>query len=65
MCGRFVQARPPHELAEFLDAVVDDTVSSSPARFNIAPSASVTVLDEDNEQRVLASFIWGLIPSLK
>jgi putative SOS response-associated peptidase YedK len=63
MCGRFVQARPPHELAVFLDAVVDDTVSSSPARFNIAPSASVTVLDEVNERRVLASSIWGLIPS--
>ena len=63
MCGRFVQARPSHELAAVLDAVIEENVHLSGARFNIAPSATITILNERNEQRVLGSSIWGLIPS--
>jgi putative SOS response-associated peptidase YedK len=63
MCGRFVQSRPSHELVSVLHAVIDDSVRLSGSRFNIAPSAVVTTLSERNEQRILGSSIWGLIPS--
>ena len=63
MCGRFVQARPSHELASLFDASIDDNSTEPAARFNIAPSANVIVLEERHEERILTSSLWGLIPS--
>ena len=63
MCGRFVQASAPTLLAERFD--VDEVLIPSPvsASYNVAPRADVlTVVDRD-EDRLLTTMRWGLIPN--
>jgi putative SOS response-associated peptidase YedK len=65
MCGRFVSASPPDELARYFDV---DQVAESLAgdaldpSFNVAPTNSVYVVYEDGDIRLLDAFHWGLIP---
>ena len=61
MCGRFVSASPPDEIAKYFAV---DTVSESllEPSHNVAPSNDVYVVVERGGTRRLDSFHWGLIP---
>lgn len=62
MCGRFVSASPPEELAAYFDAaeVVGDRVLD--ANYNVAPTDDVYVVLVDEGVRRLATHRWGLVP---
>ncbi len=66
MCGRFVSATPPDELARYFGAetFVDPGDPGDPVgpRFNIAPSASVYTVIETEEARRIETAHWGLLP---
>lgn len=69
MCGRFVSASPPEEIAEYFGAVLDAAVVDEPlgARFNVAPTLDVYVVYEDggggtSGTRRVDEFLWGLVP---
>ena len=61
MCGRFVSASPPDELARYFDveAVAETVLDRS---FNVAPTNDVYVVVETGGVRRLDTFYWGLIP---
>jgi putative SOS response-associated peptidase YedK len=61
MCGRFVSASPPDELARYFD--VDDVSETvlDPS-YNVAPTNDVYVVVETGGLRRLDTFHWGLIP---
>ena len=61
MCGRFVQAEDARHYAEHfrVDVVkVDDIVPSH----NVAPTDRVFAVAEHDEERLLGTFKWGLLP---
>jgi putative SOS response-associated peptidase YedK len=61
MCGRFVSASPPDEIARYFDAVTDDRDALEP-NYNVAPTDDVyAVLVEDGARR-LDVLHWGLVP---
>ncbi len=62
MCGRFVSASPPEELAAYFDVadVVADRVLD--ASYNVAPTDDVYVVLVDDGVRRLATHRWGLVP---
>ncbi len=62
MCGRFVQVEKPEFYAEHFGAqfVRTETLRQ---RYNVAPTARVYAVAEHNDDRVLTSFRWGLVPS--
>lgn len=63
MCGRYTLTRAgERELAERFEIAAFGEMQLG-ARFNIAPSQQVPVIVQENGQRVLALFKWGLIPS--
>ena len=65
MCGRFVSASPPEEIAEYFAAMMmGDPLEPN---FNVAPTLDVYVVYEDGSarsagQRKLDQFHWGLVP---
>jgi putative SOS response-associated peptidase YedK len=61
MCGRFVSASPPDELARYFDVdqVAEQVLEPS---FNVAPTKDVYVIVETGGVRRLDTFHWGLIP---
>lgn len=61
MCGRFVSASPPDELARYFDvqAVAETVLDPS---YNVAPTNDVYVVVESGDIRRLDAFHWGLIP---
>lgn len=65
MCGRFVSASPPDELARYFDV---DSVSETlhdralDPSYNVAPTNHVYVVVESGGLRRLDAFHWGLIP---
>src|SRR5688500_13368209 len=62
MCGRFVSASPPADLARYLDA--DEIVAEElPASWNVAPTDAVYAVAERDGKRVLGQFKWGLVPA--
>ena len=61
MCGRFVSASTPQDLAAFLDAPVIRTESLE-ERYNVAPTDPVYAVAEHDGERVLGQFRWGLVP---
>ena len=61
MCGRFVSASPPEEIAAYFGAV--DEGAGLRENYNVAPSADVYVVYEDGASRRLDAFHWGLVPS--
>jgi len=62
MCGRFVAATPPEQLAE-LFGVTDVRVGDLGARWNVAPTLDVyAVATGSDGERRLGSFRWGLVP---
>jgi putative SOS response-associated peptidase YedK len=61
MCGRFVSASPPDELARYFDVdQVSETVLDP--SYNVAPTNDVYVVVETGGIRRLDTFHWGLIP---
>ena len=62
MCGRYVAATPPDQLAE-LFGVTDVRASDLGARWNVAPTLDVYAVatGRDGERR-LGTFRWGLVP---
>lgn len=66
MCGRFVSATPPDELAEYFaaDTVTEAVETALPGpSYNVAPTNSVWVVVDDDEGRRIDAFRWGLVPS--
>lgn len=78
MCGRFVQASPPEDLARYFDAVVVPEAVGRPS-WNVAPTRAVeTVVAEPSvraagaqppphphrgdTERLLTAMRWGLVP---
>lgn len=61
MCGRFVSAAPPDELARYFDVeqVAEQVLDPS---YNVAPTDDVYVVVETGGIRRLETFHWGLIP---
>jgi len=61
VCGRFVSASPPDEIARYFD-VVDVAEDVLEPNFNVAPTADVYVVAEEDCRRRLDAFHWGLVP---
>ncbi len=61
MCGRFVSASSPDEIAQYFD-VVDTSDQVLEPNFNVAPTADVSVVVEQESRRRLDAFHWGLVP---
>ena len=61
MCGRFVSASPPDEIARYFD-VVDVAEEVLDPSYNVAPTDDVYVVREEDERRALDAFHWGLVP---
>lgn len=60
MCGRFVSATPPEELARYFDAQPPEAALE--ASWNVAPTNDVYVVLEDGGVRRVAPHHWGLVP---
>lgn len=61
MCGRFVAASPPDEIARYFD-VTDVAADVLEPNYNVAPTEDVYVVREEQERRRLDAFHWGLVP---
>ena len=68
MCGRYVSATPPDQLARYFGAesVVEARKSSDSeefvGNFNVAPTQGVFTVYETQGERWLDTFHWGLVP---
>jgi putative SOS response-associated peptidase YedK len=62
MCGRFVAASDPDQLALWFD-VDDRRTDELPASYNVAPTMPVYAIAEHARRRYLVSFRWGLVPT--
>jgi len=62
MCGRFVSASPPEEVAAYFGAEVSAEVAERP-NFNVAPTTDILVVYDEGGVRRLDPFRWGLVPS--
>ena len=61
MCGRFVSASSPGEIADYFGATsVAETLAE--ANYNVAPSVNVPVIVSSDNVRHLDLMRWGLIP---
>jgi putative SOS response-associated peptidase YedK len=61
MCGRYVAASPPDEIARYFDvAQVGETVLEP--SYNVAPTNDVYVVFETGGVRRLDTMRWGLVP---
>src|SRR3954451_10133009 len=65
MCGRFVTASRPEDIASYFDATLGDRPDEEPLppRFNVAPTDDVHVVRASPRGRVLELVRWGLVPS--
>lgn len=61
MCGRFVSATSPGEIADYFGAALVGETLSEP-NYNVAPSVQVPVVTESSDGRSLDLMRWGLIP---
>ncbi|MCB0994123.1 MAG: SOS response-associated peptidase [Acidimicrobiales bacterium] len=65
MCGRFVSATPPDQLAAYfgVDALTERVVDAAPEpNFNVAPTTGVYTVTERDDERILDTYRWGLVP---
>ena len=60
MCGRFVSASPPDELAQYFGAQAPD--QELEPNFNVAPTREVYAVRADEGHRKLTTMRWGLVP---
>lgn len=61
MCGRFVSATPPDQLARYFGADLPEETALEPS-YNVAPTNDVYVVVDGPDGRRLESFHWGLVP---
>ena len=61
MCGRFVSASPPDQIAGYFGAEASAEAVLEPS-YNVAPTSDVYVVYADGEARRLDAFHWGLVP---
>lgn len=61
MCGRFVSASPPDEIARYFGAVPPE--SALKENYNVAPTNQVYAVRADDGHRAITLLRWGLIPS--
>lgn len=67
MCGRYVSATPPDQLAQYFGAESmveppDDGDDKQAANYNVAPTQGVYTVYESGGERRLDTFHWGLVP---
>ena len=60
MCGRFVSASPPDEIAKYFDATAPEALLEP--SYNVAPTNDVYAVLSDGEVRRVDAFHWGLVP---
>lgn len=60
MCGRFVSATPPDQVAAYFDAEAPEALMEP--RWNVAPTTDVYAVVSDGSTRHLDAFHWGLVP---
>ena len=60
MCGRYVSATPPDQIATYFGT--HEPEASLPASYNVAPTNDVYAVLADGGVRHLDAFHWGLIP---
>lgn len=61
MCGRFVSATPPGELARYFDVEAGPAVALPPS-YNVAPTDEVAIVVETGGRRRIETSRWGLVP---
>ncbi len=61
MCGRYVSASPPSEIAKYFGAALADEQLLEPS-FNVAPTNEVYAVLEADGARLLDHLRWGLVP---
>ena len=61
MCGRYVAAAPPSEIAKYFGAATLSETVLEPS-YNVAPTNEVYAVVERGDERVLDHFRWGLVP---
>src|SRR5690554_4724101 len=61
MCGRFVSATPPDQIAQYFDATTAEALLEP--SYNVAPTNDVYAVTEDGTTRRVDAFHWGLVPS--
>lgn len=60
MCGRFVSATPPEEMAAYFGATV--ATDELPANYNVAPTNDIYAVVHTAAEPQLQAFHWGLVP---
>ncbi|MEO5840691.1 MAG: SOS response-associated peptidase [Acidimicrobiales bacterium] len=60
MCGRYVAAAPPSEIAKYFAAAPTETVLEP--SYNVAPTNEVYAVVEHDDERRLEHLRWGLVP---
>lgn len=60
MCGRFVSASPPDEIARYFDAAAPEHALDP--SYNVAPTNDVYAVYETGGVRRLDAFHWGFVP---
>ncbi|MCU0310368.1 MAG: SOS response-associated peptidase [Acidimicrobiales bacterium] len=60
MCGRFVSATPPADVAAYFDAAAPEAALEP--RYNVAPTNDVYVVLSDGRTRRVTPMHWGLVP---
>jgi putative SOS response-associated peptidase YedK len=60
MCGRFVSATPPDQIAAYFGTAAPEALLE--ASYNVAPTDDVYAVVEHGSARHLDAFHWGLVP---
>ena len=60
MCGRYVSATPPDQIAAYFEAAAPEALLEP--SYNVAPTKDVYAVLSDGSTRVVDAFHWGLIP---
>ena len=62
MCGRYVSATPPDEIASYFGAQPPGADQALEPNHNVAPTQAVHAVRETGGVRVLDTLRWGLVP---
>ncbi len=62
MCGRYVSATPPDELAKYFGATAPRADLTLPPNHNVAPTQTVYAVRKRAGARSLDPLHWGLVP---
>jgi putative SOS response-associated peptidase YedK len=60
MCGRYVSATPPDQIAAYFEAEAPEALLE--ASYNVAPTSDVYAVLSDGSTRGVDAFHWGLVP---